>query len=126
MWLAAPDSVPIMGRGTVFVTGASSGIGRAVVDRLAKDGCDVVAGVRRADDAPPSASGHVLIDLADADGIPRACKEVLSHGPLVGLVNNAGISISGPFEVVQLEEWRRQFEVNLFGHLAVTKPGSTA
>ncbi|MDP9181849.1 MAG: SDR family oxidoreductase [Actinomycetota bacterium] len=110
-----------MGKGTVFVTGASTGIGRAAVDRLAKEGYDVLAGVRKESDAPASASGHVLIDLADPDGITTACKEVLSHGPLVGLVNNAGISVNGPCEVVPLEAWRRQFEVNLFGHLAVTK-----
>jgi NAD(P)-dependent dehydrogenase (short-subunit alcohol dehydrogenase family) len=110
-----------MGKGNVFVTGASTGIGRAAVERLAADGYDVVAGVRRETDAPPGAVGHVLIDLADPDGISTACKEVLSRGPLVGLVNNAGINVSGPFEVVPLEQWRRQFEVNLFGHLAVTQ-----
>jgi NAD(P)-dependent dehydrogenase (short-subunit alcohol dehydrogenase family) len=110
-----------MGRGTVFVTGASTGIGRAAVDRLAADGYEVLAGVRREADAPTSAASHVTIDLADPGAIPAACKEVLAHGPLVGLVNNAGISVSGPFEVVPIEQWRRQFEVNLFGHLAVTQ-----
>jgi NAD(P)-dependent dehydrogenase (short-subunit alcohol dehydrogenase family) len=44
-----------------------------------------------------------------------------AEGNLVGLVNNAGINVSGPFETLGLEEWRRQFEVNLFGHVAVTK-----
>ena len=112
-----------MGKGCVFVTGASTGIGRAAVARLAREGFDVVAGVRRDSDAPPEANAHVLIDLADPDGISTACKEALdlSDGDLFGLVNNAGINVNGPFEVVPLEEWRRQFEVNLFGHLAVTK-----
>jgi len=112
-----------MGKGSIFVTGASSGIGRAAVSRLAHEGFDVVAGVRRDTDAPPEATGHVLVDLADPDGISTACKEVLDQadGRLVGLVNNARINVNGPFEVVPLEEWRRQFEVNLFGHLAVTK-----
>ena len=112
-----------MGKRSVFVTGASSGIGRAAVVRLAEKGFDVVAGVRRDIDAPPEATSHVLIDLGDPDGISTACKEVLAQagGSLVGLVNNAGINVNGPFEVVPLEEWRRQFEVNLFGHLAVTQ-----
>lgn len=108
---------------TVFVTGASTGIGRATVERLAKDGYDVVAGVRREGDAPAAARTHVLIDLADPDGIGIACKDVISacDGELSAIVNNAGINVNGPFEVVPLEEWRRQFEVNLFGHLAVTR-----
>jgi len=107
--------------GTVFVTGASTGIGKATVERLAKDGYDVIAGVRRDGDAPSAAAGHVIIDLAEPDTIPIACKEVLSRGRLVGLVNNAGISINGPCEVVSLDDWRRQFEVNFFGQLAVTR-----
>lgn len=117
------DTVTYMGKGNVFVTGASSGIGRAAVERLAGDGFDVIAGVRRDGDAPPEATSHVLIDLADPDGISTACKEVLERtgGALAGLVNNAGITVSGPVEVLPLEEWRRQLEVNLFGHLAVTK-----
>jgi NAD(P)-dependent dehydrogenase (short-subunit alcohol dehydrogenase family) len=112
-----------MGKGTVFVTGASTGIGRAAVRRLADEGYDVLAGVRRDGDAPPEAAGHVLVDLGEPDGISTACKQVLEHsgGGLAGLVNNAGINVNGPFEVVSLEDWRRQFEVNLFGHLSVTK-----
>jgi NAD(P)-dependent dehydrogenase (short-subunit alcohol dehydrogenase family) len=112
-----------MRKGTIFVTGASSGIGRATVERLAGDGYDVIAGVRRDGDAPAVARTHVLIDLADPDSIGIAGKEVVKacDGDLAGLVNNAGINVNGPFEVVPLEEWRRQFEVNLFGHLALTR-----
>lgn len=112
-----------MGKGTVFVTGASTGIGRSTVARLTATGYDVIAGVRRDGDAPSEATNHVLIDLADPDAVTIACKEVGARcrGDLVGLVNNAGINVNGPFEVVSLEEWRRQFEVNVFGHLAVTR-----
>jgi NAD(P)-dependent dehydrogenase (short-subunit alcohol dehydrogenase family) len=108
---------------SAFVTGASSGIGRATVERLAADGYHVVAGVRRESDAPPSAAGHVLLDLAEPESITPACKEVLAQtdGRLGALVNNAGINVNGPFETLPLEEWRRQFEVNLFGQLAVTR-----
>jgi NAD(P)-dependent dehydrogenase (short-subunit alcohol dehydrogenase family) len=112
-----------MSKGNVFVTGASTGIGRATVARLASRGYDVIAGVRRDADVPAEAKAHVLIDLGDPDAITTGCKEVLAHsgGDLAGVVNNAGINVNGPFEVVPLEEWRRQFEVNLFGHLAVTR-----
>jgi len=108
---------------TVFVTGASTGIGRATVVRLARDGYQVIAGVRRPSDAPTEAADHVVIDLADPDSITTACKEVIARTDdgLAALVNNAGINVNGPFEVLSLDEWRRQFEVNLFGHLAVTK-----
>ena len=109
--------------GTVFVTGASTGIGRATVDRLAADGYDVIAGVRKDADAPPSASSHVLIDLGEPESIKLAAKEVLarSDGRLAALVNNAGINVNGPFEVLAVDEWRRQMEVNFFGQLTLTR-----
>src|SRR4051812_4160303 len=112
-----------MTKGAIFVTGASSGIGRATVERLAGDGYDVYAGVRRDGDAPSVATGQVLLDLADPDSVALACKNLLEQtdGALHAVVNNAGINVNGPFEVLPLEEWRRQFEVNLFGQLGVTR-----
>src|SRR4051794_30057579 len=110
-------------KGTIFVTGASTGIGRATVERLAADGYSVIAGVRREADAPPAAAGHVLIDLSEPESVVAAAKHLLEQtdGTLDALVNNAGINVNGPFETLPLEEWRRQFEVNLFGQLAVTR-----
>jgi NAD(P)-dependent dehydrogenase (short-subunit alcohol dehydrogenase family) len=112
-----------MTKGAIFVTGASSGIGHATVDRLAADGFTVVAGVRREGDAPAAASGHVLIDLGEPDTVVTAAKKLLEQtdGRLAGVVNNAGINVNGPFEVLPIEEWRRQFEVNLFGQLTLTR-----
>jgi NAD(P)-dependent dehydrogenase (short-subunit alcohol dehydrogenase family) len=111
-------------KGTVFVTGASSGIGRATVERLTDDGYAVVAGVRKHGDAPSAAVAEVLLDLAEEASIAPACAEVLGlageNGGLVALVNNAGINVAGPSELLAVSEWRRQFEVNLFGHLSVT------
>jgi NAD(P)-dependent dehydrogenase (short-subunit alcohol dehydrogenase family) len=65
----------------------------------------------------------VTIDLADPASIGPACAEVLdrSAGRLVGLVNNAGYTVSGPCEALEVDDWRAQFEVNFFGHLAITK-----
>src|SRR3954469_16013484 len=112
-----------MSRGAIFVTGASSGIGRATAERLARAGFDVIPGLRRPDALPEPVKEPVTIDLADPDSVERACRQVADTygGNLVGLVNNAGYTESGPCETIDLADWRRQFEVNFFGHLAVTK-----
>lgn len=106
-----------------FVTGASTGIGRASVERLASDGWNVIAGVRKDGDQPSAATAHVLVDVSDADQVEAAAKQVseIAGGRLYGLVNNAGISVSGPFEVLSVDDYRRQFDVNFFGHLAITQ-----
>src|SRR6058998_2772553 len=110
-------------KGTIFVTGASTGIGRATVERLAANSYAVIAGVRRDADAPPAAAGHVLIDLSEPESVVAAAKHLLEQtdGSLDALVNNAGINVNGPFEALPIDEWRRQFEVNLFGQLTLTR-----
>jgi NAD(P)-dependent dehydrogenase (short-subunit alcohol dehydrogenase family) len=110
-------------RGTVVVTGASTGIGRATAQRLAGLGFTVVAGVRKDADARAiSAPGiePVLVDVTDPDGI-AALRARLEDRPISGLVNNAGVTVNGAIEYLELDELRRQFEVNLFGHVAVTQ-----
>lgn len=112
-----------MGRGAIFVTGASSGIGRATAERLAKAGYDVIPGLRRPDALPEPIKEPVTIDLADESTIGPATQQVLDRadGRLVGVVNNAGYTVSGPCEALDVDDWRAQFEVNLFGHIAVTQ-----
>lgn len=111
-----------MSRGVVFITGASTGIGHATAVRLAGAGYDVIPGLRRDEPLPDPVRPPVLLDLADPDSIEPACKQVLERadGKLVGLVNNAGITVSGPFETLSLADWHQQFEVNFFGHIAIT------
>jgi NAD(P)-dependent dehydrogenase (short-subunit alcohol dehydrogenase family) len=115
----------ITDRGCVFVTGCSTGIGRATVDLLAKEGYSVVAGVRKESDAPESAASVAVLDLGVADSITPACEGVLAfamdRGGLVGVVNNAGFIVNGPGELLSVDDWRRQFEVNFFGALTVAK-----
>jgi NAD(P)-dependent dehydrogenase (short-subunit alcohol dehydrogenase family) len=112
-----------MGRGSIFVTGASSGIGRATAERLAKAGYDVIPGLRRPDTLPEPVKDPVTVDLADPDTIGPATQQVLDRaaGNLVAIVNNAGYSVSGPCESLSVDDWRAQFEVNLFGHIAITR-----
>jgi NAD(P)-dependent dehydrogenase (short-subunit alcohol dehydrogenase family) len=112
-----------MSRGSIFVTGASSGIGRATAERLAKAGYDVIPGLRRPDVVSEPVKEPVTIDLADPSSIGPATQQVLDRadGSLVGLVNNAGYTVSGPVEALDVDDWRAQFEVNLFGHIAITR-----
>lgn len=112
-----------MSRGVVFITGTSTGIGRAAAERLARAGYDVIPGIRRPDTLPEPIKEPVTIDLADPATIGPATQEVLdrANGKLVAIVNNAGYSVSGPCESLSVEDWRAQFEVNLFGHLAITR-----
>jgi NAD(P)-dependent dehydrogenase (short-subunit alcohol dehydrogenase family) len=101
-----------------LVTGASTGIGRACATHLAAQGFAVLAGVRRAGDAPPGTE-PVTLDVTSAEDIANAAERVGTH--LHALVNNAGIAVNGPIEVVPVEDWRHQFEINLFGQVAVTR-----
>jgi NAD(P)-dependent dehydrogenase (short-subunit alcohol dehydrogenase family) len=102
---------------TVLVTGASSGIGAACAERLVRKGWRVLAGVRRDGDAPEGAE-EVLLDVTDPDQIRAAAART---DELQGLVNNAGIAVAGPLELLPVEEFRRQLEVNVTGQVAVTQ-----
>lgn len=62
----------------------------------------------------------VRVDVTDEASV-AALDGALDGAPLAGLVNNAGISVSGPLEFVPLDEWRRQLEVNVIGQVAVTQ-----
>jgi NAD(P)-dependent dehydrogenase (short-subunit alcohol dehydrogenase family) len=115
----------------VVVTGASSGIGRASAMKLARSGFRVFAGVRKEEDAealeeaaPAGRLTPLFIDVTDEHLVAAAAstvEEAVGDEGIAGLVNNAGIGEAWPLEYVPLEEFRRQFEVNVFGHLAVTQ-----
>jgi NAD(P)-dependent dehydrogenase (short-subunit alcohol dehydrogenase family) len=112
------------------ITGTSTGIGRAAALRLDAAGFDVFAGVRRAEDAEGLAAEAsdrlrpLIVDVTDADSIAAAAREVgetVGERGVAGLVNNAGISVTGPLEFIPLDDIRRQLEVNLIGQIAVTQ-----
>jgi NAD(P)-dependent dehydrogenase (short-subunit alcohol dehydrogenase family) len=113
---------------TILITGSSTGIGQASALHLDRLGHQVYAGVRRESDGEQLRSkasdrlSPVIIDVTDQATIDAAAKRVESEvGRLDGLVNNAGVGRGGPIEFIELEEWRDQFEVNVFGQVAVTK-----
>jgi NAD(P)-dependent dehydrogenase (short-subunit alcohol dehydrogenase family) len=117
-------------RGTVVVTGVSTGIGRAIAEDLIKAGYRVFGSVRKLADAQALVSGFgarftpLVFDVTDDTALPAAAETVrraLNGATLTALVNNAGISLNGPLLHQPIEEFRKTFDVNLFGLLQVTK-----
>ena len=87
----------------VVVTGGSSGIGAATVERFRREGADVVS---------IALDGEIVCDVADAAQVAAAFEEI---GEIDVLVANAGISIRKPFLEIAEEDWRRVLDVNLTG-----------
>ena len=116
-------------KGSVVITGASSGIGEACALRLAERGHGVFAGVRKDTDGvalkqKSSAVIPVMIDVTDAASIASAAATVsaaVGAEGLVGLVNNAGVVFPGPLEFIELDDLRKQLEINVIGQIAVTQ-----
>jgi len=112
---------------TVVITGTSSGIGRASAARLARAGFRVFAGIREEADAQSlraedPAIVPITIDVTDPASIASAKHQLEGElDGLDGLVNNAGIGLTAPMEHVPLDVLRQQFEVNVFGQIAVTQ-----
>jgi short-subunit dehydrogenase len=111
----------------VVVTGASTGIGAATARELAKRGFHVLGGVRRDVDAESLRTDgiepHILDITVESDVTAiadRVTRDPLGR-PVRALINNAGISMNAPVETLPMAEWRRLFEVNLFGHVAMTQ-----
>jgi NAD(P)-dependent dehydrogenase (short-subunit alcohol dehydrogenase family) len=117
-------------KGAVIITGASTGIGEACALHLDALGFRVFAGVRKeADGAALRSKGSarletVFIDVTDSESIRRASETVqtaICDSRLVGLVNNAGISINAPLEFLPIDLLQKQFDVNVTGQIAVTQ-----
>jgi short-subunit dehydrogenase len=114
-------------RGKALVTGASSGIGRETVRRMAREGFQVIASARRKErlDELAKENQNIFprpIDLSDPQQLEKFCQELsdLSE-PISVLINSAGFGIRGAIEDISLASIRRLFEVNLFALIKVTQ-----
>lgn len=114
----------------VVITGASTGIGLACALELDRRGYQVFAGVRKEADAQRlRGQGSprltpVMLDITIDSSIQSAAqqiREAVGSKGLAGLINNAGAALVGPVEMVPMDRIRQQFEVNVFGHLAVSQ-----
>lgn len=114
----------------VVITGVSSGIGLAAARVLIAKGFRVFGSVRTQADASRlqmqfgNSFEPLLMAVTDSDAVHRAAREVasmLGDGNLAGLVNNAGVVISGPLLYQRPNEFRRQLETNLIAPLVVTQ-----
>jgi len=113
-----------------LVTGTSSGIGRACVDRLVAAGWQLYATVRKPADAQALTSAYgervtpLQFDLTDLPAVQAAGARVVAErgeAGLQGIVNNAGIAVAGPLEFLPPEELRHQLDVNVVGQVAVAQ-----
>jgi NAD(P)-dependent dehydrogenase (short-subunit alcohol dehydrogenase family) len=111
----------------VFVTGATTGIGLELAGLLAREGFRVFGGVFPGEDSSSleeTGATHISLDVTDRTSLAAARDEVAKHlgdTPLWGLVNNAGVVGVGPVELLDLEDARHVFEVNVLGVLAATQ-----
>lgn len=114
----------------VLVTGAGSGLGRAVAERLARGGDQVTGTVRdpqRAVEMSAAAADarlplrFVPLELTDLDRVAALARDLEADGGVDVLVHNAGYGVFGPVEEVDLDAAQRQFAVNVFGPLQLTR-----
>jgi len=110
---------------TALVTGASSGMGKSIAQRLIRDGYVVYVAARSVDrmqDLAAQGARPLKLDVSSDDDIRAAVDQILAETRGVDvLVNNAGFGLYGPVEEIGLDEARYQFEVNMFGPARLTQ-----
>lgn len=111
---------------TVFITGASSGIGKATALFFQKKGWNVVATLRNPDfEKELAVLPNILLlklDVCDELSISTAVEKAIKHfGKIDVLVNNAGYGSLGSFESANQEQLKRQFDTNVLGLMAMTR-----
>lgn len=111
--------------GTIFITGTSSGLGRAAVELFSERGWRVIATMRNPEREQELGTlpGVVLkrLDVDDPEAIVRVVAETLAENPVDVLFNNAGYGLAGPFEASSDEQIVKNVTTNLLGPLRVTK-----
>src|SRR5210317_1872080 len=113
----------------VLITGASSGIGYATALYLDKAGYKVYASVRKESDkqkllnAASSNLTPVMMDVCDEEAVNKAYQQIETEteGYTFSLVNNAGLSLNGPLELIPYSDIKMLLNVNISGLILVTK-----
>ncbi len=110
---------------TALVTGASSGMGKAIARRLIQDGYQVYVAARNVEkmtDLVSLGARSLRMDMSVDEEIVSGVATILAQtGGIDVLVNNAGFGLYGPVEEIEIDEARYQFEVNLFGAARLTQ-----
>jgi NAD(P)-dependent dehydrogenase (short-subunit alcohol dehydrogenase family) len=110
---------------TVFITGASTGIGRATAEHFVQQGWNVAATMRRPEASQLIPNDRVLLTPLNVEQPatidPAVAATLARFGAIDVLVNNAGFGLNGIFESLPDAAIRQQFEVNVFGVMAVTR-----
>ncbi len=111
---------------TVFITGASSGLGKAAAKLFHEHGWKVVATMRKPEreEELTAQNGYVLLklDVSDPQDIARAAKEALDAvGHIDVVLNNAGYGLAGPLEGTEDENLVRQIDTNLLGPMRIVR-----
>jgi NAD(P)-dependent dehydrogenase (short-subunit alcohol dehydrogenase family) len=115
---------------TIFITGVSTGIGFYLTKQFLSKGYQVFGTVRKQIDADrllndfPKRFTPLNMDVTKPDEIKNAVNivsETLNGETLTGLINNAGIALTGALETLTTDDYREQFEVNFFGMIEVTR-----
>jgi len=110
---------------TIFITGSSSGLGRAAAKLFASKGWKVIATMRTPENETELASipgvKLMALDTTDGDQILGVAQDVIAHGGVDVVFNNAGYGMAGPLEGFTDEQIVRMVDTNLMGAIRVTK-----
>jgi NAD(P)-dependent dehydrogenase (short-subunit alcohol dehydrogenase family) len=109
---------------TIIITGSSSGIGKATALYFSQKGWNVAATMRKPEDEKDIKESSSMklyrLDVQDEDSIKKTIEKVISDfGKIDVVLNNAGYGAKGPFEAASKGQIKRQFDVNVFGLMAV-------
>ena len=117
---------------TVLVTGVSTGIGKSIAEKLLENKFYVIGTVRNKDDADylknkfPESFSSLILDVTNEDQIKEVKNQVEdilkeNNRYLCSIINNSGIALGGPVRYLDIKQFKKQFDVNFFGLISVTK-----